>query len=137
MIFKGYFSWSSWFRFALVLAVFLYFNSMGVKYTSIFIVIPMLYLLRIITNIRAKLIITEDKVKINQFDNRHEFSISSIRKIERFENSWFKRNVLGMAPVGLTIYYNRVSDAIFSSLKADELESELKNRFKKLQKSQV
>ena len=128
MIFKGYFSWGSWLRLAILIAIFLYFHFMGVEHIAMFIAIPFLYLLRIYTTLRAKIILTDDSVEISQFENRHNISFSSIRRIEKFENGWFKQKVLGMASVGLTIFYDRVSDAIFYPAKAEELENELRRR---------
>ena len=84
LVFKGAVHYSQWIKFVVVAALVAIamfntdFNTRGS-----FIVVPGLLLMNLISKYRAKLIIENGNVTISQFNNRHVFDLSTIRKIEK------------------------------------------------------
>lgn len=112
MVFKGAVHASQWIKFILItaLVIFAFFN-VDFDAKGSFIVVPGLLLMDMISKIRAKLTIEEGKVKVSQFENHHEFDLSSIRRVEKIEYSGWKK--FFYPTDGIHIFYNRIEDAIF------------------------
>ena len=112
MVFKGAVHSSQWVKFSLItLLVVVAFLITDFDAKGSFIVVPGLLLMGLISKYRAKLTIDQGKVKINQFENHHDFDLKDIRRIEKIEYSGWKKFIY---PVnGIHIFYNRIEDAIF------------------------
>ena len=121
MTFKGAVHYSQWVKFIMITGlVTVAFLKTDFSAKGSFIVVPGLLLMNIVGKIRAKLIIENSKVTISQFENRHEFELSSIRRIEKIEYAGWKKLIY---PVdGIHIFYNRIEDAIFYPKNVDVLE---------------
>ena len=120
MVFKGAVHSSQWVKFVLITAlVVVAFLNTDFDAKGSFIVVPGLLLMNLISKYRAKLNIENGKVIISQFENRHEFELSSIRRVEKIDYSGWKKFFY---PVnGVHIFYNRIEDAVFYPKDADAL----------------
>ncbi len=129
MVFKGAVHVSQWVKFILVTALVTFaFLNVDFDAKSSFIVVPGLLLIQLISKYRAKLTIGNGKVEISQYENRHEFDIHSIRRLEKIEYTGWKK--LLFPTNGIHIFYNRIEDAIFYPKDVDGLEATLRKEAK-------
>lgn len=124
MVFKGEVHSYEWIKFVVVTAlVVVAFLNVDFDARGSFIVVPGLLLMGLVSKIRAKLTIEEGLVKISQFENRHEFEVSAIRRVEKIEYTGWKKLVFPTN--GVHIFYNRIEDAVFYPKDLDGLQDTL------------
>jgi hypothetical protein len=120
LVFKGAVHYSQWIKFVLITAlVVVAFLNTDFDAKGSFIVVPGLLLMGLLSKYRAKLTIDQGKVIVSQFENRHDFDLTSIRRVERIEYKGWKKFFF---PVdGIHIFYNRIEDVIFHPKDLDML----------------
>ncbi|MCT4622129.1 MAG: hypothetical protein N4A46_00805 [Schleiferiaceae bacterium] len=112
VVFKGKVHKLEWLKFVLITAlVVVTFLKVDFDAKGSFIVVPLLLGWSLISKYRAKLIIENGVVRIEQFENRHEILVSEIRRIEELKYSGLKKLI--MPNTGIHIFYKTVSDAAF------------------------